>query len=177
MTTFSSVTNKPARWHNWVLLAAAFWLSGSLLVDFLVMPSLFISGMMNQETFSSAGYSLFWLFNRLELLCGAVILTGLLVLRYGRNSFGVLVSGSRSRWSLELGVLLMAIALLYTYVLTPTMGALGMPLDLLQPAAVPAAMDQMHGLYWALEMLKLLSCGLLLRLCYSDVQASLNKSF
>ncbi|HEY9736762.1 MAG TPA: hypothetical protein V6D06_10785 [Trichocoleus sp.] len=170
MTLSSYLPAKPANWHGFVLFAIAFWLSSSLLLDFLVMPGLFVSGMMTQDSFSTAGYSLFWLFNRVEILCGAIVLTGLLVLRQQRSESGILVSGTRSRWSLGLAMLLLGITLAYTYVLTPTMSSLGLPLNLFEPQEVPALMNQMHALYWALEMLKLGACGLLLRLCYSDLR-------
>ncbi|HEY9881766.1 MAG TPA: DUF4149 domain-containing protein [Leptolyngbyaceae cyanobacterium] len=171
--TFSSNFNvKPASWHGIVLFSAAFWLSSSLLIDFLVMPGMFFSGMMSQSNFGTAGYSLFWSFNRLELLCGALILTGILVLRQQRSEAEILVSGARSRWSLELGAFLLGIALLYTYLLTPTMSSLGIPLDLFQSEGTPAGMDQLHAFYWALETLKLAGTAFLLKLCYSDLQAS-----
>ncbi|MBD2260065.1 DUF4149 domain-containing protein [Pseudanabaena sp. FACHB-2040] len=170
MNISSNPRLKPANWHNLVLFAIAFWFSSSVLIDFLIMPGLFVSGMMSQDNFGTAGYSLFWLFNRVEILCGAVVLTGLLVLRHQRDESSVLVSGTRSRWSLELAGVLLGIALIYTYLLTPTMSALGMPLDLFQPQEIPAGMNQMHALYWALEGVKLVASALLLRLCYSDLQ-------
>ncbi|MEO0455491.1 MAG: hypothetical protein AAF152_02765 [Cyanobacteria bacterium P01_A01_bin.114] len=132
------------------------------------MPMMYETGMMEQSGFASAGYSLFWVFNRVEVLCGALILTGLLALRQRRSEFDVLVSGSRSRWSLFTGVGLLAIALVYTYLLTPEMSALGVNLGGGE-AAVPAAMNWMHAAYWALEVLKLAAAGFLLRLCYQDV--------
>ena len=49
------------------------------------------------------------------------------------------------------------------------MGALGAVLDpFATTAAVPAAMDQLHGLYFGLEAVKLLGCGGLLSLLYGD---------
>lgn len=172
MTFISPLTFKPKRWHNSVLFTVAFWLSSSLLIDFLIMPGLFASGMMNQSNFGTTGYSLFWLFNRLELLCGAFILTGLLALRHQRVESKVFVSGVRSRWSLELAIGLLSIALIYTYFLTPTMGALGVSLDPFQPQEIPGSMGQMHAFYWLLEAAKLAGSGVLLRLCYSDLQAA-----
>lgn len=172
MTFSSNLNSKPTSWHSIVLFSAAFWLSSSLLLDFLIMPGMFFSGMMSQSNFGTAGYSLFWLFNRLEVLCAALILTGILVLRQRQAKSEIMVSGTRSRWSLELGAFLLGIALLYTYLLTPAMSALGMPLDLFQPEGIPAGMNQMHAFYWALETLKLVGTAFLLRLCYSDLQAA-----
>jgi hypothetical protein len=167
-------------WESILLAVAAFWLSSSLLLDFLLMPTLYESGMMTAPDFAAAGYSIFWLFNRVELLCGAVILSGLLVLRQQRGSTGVVISGSRSRWALMLGGLLLVIALAYTYVLTPQMGALGIhlsnpavdPLPAAVGQSVPAGMGLLHGLYWALEALKLFAIGWLTKLCYRDVAAA-----
>jgi hypothetical protein len=167
-------------WDSVVLAVAAFWLSSSLLLDFLLMPIMYESGMMMAPNFATAGYSIFWLFNRVEMLCGAAILSGLLVLRQQRGSAGVVISGSRSRWALMLGGLLLAIALTYTYVLTPQMGALGIHLG--NPAVDPFAvatgeaaskgMNALHSLYWGLEALKLFAVGWLIKLCYRDVAAA-----
>jgi hypothetical protein len=152
-------------WESILLAVAAFWLSSSLLLDFLLMPTLYESGMMTAPDFAAAGYS---------------ILSGLLVLRQQRGSTGVVISGSRSRWALMLGGLLLAIALAYTYVLTPQMGALGIhlsnpavdPLPAAVGQSVPAGMGLLHGLYWALEALKLFAIGWLTKLCYRDVAAA-----
>lgn len=172
MNTTSNFIEKPTRWHNVILFSLAFWLSSSLLLDFLIMPGLFMTGMMSQSDFGTAGYSLFWAFNRLELLCGAFILTGLFALRQARNTTAVCVSGTRSRWAVEIAVGLILIGLAYTYVLTPAMGAMGIPLDLFQPNAIPLGMNQLHALYWGLEVIKLLGLGFLLRLSYGDMRTA-----
>ncbi|MEM9162678.1 MAG: hypothetical protein AAGC54_06360 [Cyanobacteria bacterium P01_F01_bin.4] len=169
MTSFSKLSLRQFNWDSAVLLIATFWLSSSVLIDFLVMPMMYETGMMEQPGFASTGYSLFWVFNRVEVLCGALILTGLLALRQRRNQFDVLVSGSRSRWSLIVASGLLAIAMIYTYLLTPEMSALGVNLG--GETTVPTAMNWMHAAYWGLEVLKLAAAGFLLRLCYQDVAA------
>ncbi|ASC69716.1 hypothetical protein XM38_006450 [Halomicronema hongdechloris C2206] len=68
----------------------------------------------------------------------------------------------------ELAGLLLMIPVIYAYGLTPAMSALGLPLDA-TPLAVEPAMNQLHGLYWGLESLKLLTGFALLRLCYGDL--------
>ena len=68
-------------WQTVVMFALGFWLSSSLLIDFLIIPGLSAAGMMTQEGFASAGYLIFGIFNRIELLCAALILTGFLVIR------------------------------------------------------------------------------------------------
>lgn len=160
----------PARWLPWVMAAGAFWLSSSLLLDLVIMPVMYTSGMMAEPGFAPAGYSLFWTFNRLELVCAAVILTGVLALRQPPSEFDVLTHGSRSRWALGIGLLLLTSTLVCTYGLTPEMGALGASLDIFaETPATPVAMDWLHGAYWSLEALKLAGLGLLTVLCYRDM--------
>ncbi|MEL6136150.1 MAG: hypothetical protein AAFQ61_02645 [Cyanobacteria bacterium J06626_23] len=173
MTSFSHLSSQQFRWGSLVLFVATFWLSVSLLLDFLIMPMMYETGMMAQEGFATAGYGLFWMFNRVEMLCAAVILTGLLALhqRVTERANTVLVSGSRSRWALLIGGGLLAIALTYAYFLTPEMSALGLSLDAAGETALPAAMGWMHGLYWTLEALKLAAVVGLVKLCYQDVAA------
>ena len=171
MANTSKLSLHQFNWDALVLLVVTFWLSSSVLLDFFMMPMMYESGMMNEPNFPSAGYGLFWLFNRVEVLCAAAILTGLLVLRQrSRSQFDVLESGSQSRRALMISGLLLAIALLYTYVLTPQMSALGIHLS--DNAEMPAAMGYIHGLYWGLEALKLIAAGWLVKLCYRDIKAA-----
>jgi hypothetical protein len=178
LTNVSKLSNRQFSWNSVALVSATCWLSGSLLLDLVIMPMLYATGMMEQTGFVSAGYSLFWLFNRLELVCAGVLLTAVLALRYNNHllnrSFNVVVSGCRSRWALELGCLLVAIALIYTYGLTPAMSALGVSVETsfeTSPPSIPDAMNWMHGFYWSLEAVKLIGIIGLLKLCYQDVAA------
>jgi hypothetical protein len=62
--------------------------------------------------------------------------------------------------------MLLAIALSYTFILTPYMSGLGMDLDILATTkSVPADMNQMHSMYWVLEASKLGIAGMLLSMC------------
>lgn len=152
--SFSSAS----KWQTILVLVLAFWLSGSLLLDGLVMPSLYAAGMMVEPGFATAGYSLFWIFNRLELLGAATVLTGVLVLRYTQPPLN-----RPGQLSLVLAGLLLAIALVDTYALTPSMSALGLHLNwLTADADVPAGMNQLHLSYWVLDLVKFSACGLLL---------------
>ena len=161
MTAFSSVGLKHSAWQTTILVALGFWLSGSLLLDWVIIPSLYGAGMMGQASFATAGYSVFWIFNRIELLCAALVLTGLLVLRNTGNA-----SRQIGNKVIILSVLLLTIALIYTYVLTPYMSALGMQLNLFEQAAgMPAGMTQMHEGYWVLEATKLIMGGTLMGWC------------
>jgi len=169
MNSLSLPHLKAPNWVTMVLVALMFWFSSSLLLDVVIMPALFVGGMMSQPGFGPAGYGLFWVFNRLELVCAAVILTGLLVHRQHSAGDGIVVSGLRSRWALEVAAGLLAIGLVFTYLLTPAMGALGADLNPFAPRlALPVGMDQLHALYFGLEGLKLVGCGLLLKFYFQD---------
>ncbi|MEM1240138.1 MAG: DUF4149 domain-containing protein [Cyanobacteria bacterium P01_H01_bin.26] len=176
MTQFTlplpKLSHRQFAWDSGVLFLAIFWLGGSLILDLVVMPMLYMSGMMTAPGFASAGYSLFELFNHVEMLLSGLILTGVLAMRQQPAEGAIEVSGSRSRWALMLAIGLVAIALIYAYVLTPYMGALGIALDL--PGIihiVPTTMGWMHGAYWLLESTKVLLLGCLLSLCYGDIAA------
>lgn len=161
--TFDDGYKRPA-WQTIVIVALGFWLSTSLIVDLIVMPGLFAAGMMQQAGFASAAYSIFWIFNRVELLCAASILTGLLALRGTSNLYRQV-----RRWSIFLSVLLLAIALIYTYIMTPQMSGLALRLNLFDPIiGMPEGMLQMHEGFWMLETLKFASGVTLLSWCYKD---------
>jgi Domain of unknown function (DUF4149) len=108
MTAFITSNPKRFNWQMIVVSSLAFWLSSSILLDFIIMPSMFFTGMMEEPNFASAGYSLFSIFNRVELLCAAVILTGAVTLRMTQAAkFG-------GRQGALLALSLLAIALTYT---------------------------------------------------------------
>lgn len=164
MTAITSIGLKRPAWQTTVILTVAFWLSSSLLLDWVIMPSLYATGMMTQPGFATAGYSIFWIFNRIELLCAGLVLTGILVSRRTQ-----ITSRLASSKALFLSLLLLTIALIYTYFLTPQMSAVGIQLNLFDSVAdVPTAMNQLHGSYWVLEAVKLVASGTLLGLCYRN---------
>ena len=163
-TLMSNFAMRRPGWQTAIVFTLAFWLSSSLLLDLIVMPSLYATGMMSQPGFAAAGYVLFWLFNRIELLCAALVLTGLFVLRRTQDSYH-----RKGFLGVVLAAILLAIALIYTYVLTPQMSGLGVQLNLFnQVLEVPATMNQLHSSYWGLEMLKFATGGWLLSLCYRN---------
>ncbi|NER78928.1 MAG: DUF4149 domain-containing protein [Leptolyngbya sp. SIO1D8] len=166
---FSQTTSSRVHWLPWILVTTGFWISSNIVLDFLVMPVMQVSGMTTQNDFAAAGYTLFWSFNRLELLCAAIILTGVLALRRSPGEFDIGRGGSRCRWALALGLGLLSLTLVDTYVLTPHMSALAVSLDALSnTATMTSAMNWFHGLYWGLEILKLGSLAFLGQLCYLD---------
>ncbi len=160
MTATTNSAFSPNKWRVLVMSALAFWLSSSILLDFVVMPNMYAAGMMNQPGFASAGYQLFEVFNHLEVVCAALVLTGMLIIR----------NGVGDRWQVYLAAGLLAITLIYTYGLTPEMGALGLQLDQFQVREAPALMNQMHSGYWFLEILKLAMAGALLKANYRQAQ-------
>ncbi len=153
--------DKLFNWQVIVTLTLATWLGASLLLDFVIMPGLYLSGMMTQADFPMAGYLIFSTFNRFELLCAAFVLTGVLVLCRTTGQFA-----TTGRTGIILSLFLMATALIYTYSLTPEMTALGAEFNLFDPAPIiPAGMEQLHQSYWGLEAMKLVVAGILLVLC------------
>jgi hypothetical protein len=161
MNTISNVEFKRPIWQTVVLLTLGFWLSASLLLDWVIMPSLYISGMMSQSGFATAGYGIFWNFNRLELLSSGVVLTGVLALRKTQPQW--------HRTALVLSLLLIAVSAVNTYFLTPQMSAIGMQLNLFQNAVeVPANMNLMHGGYWVMEAVKLVAGSTLIAWSLQD---------
>lgn len=164
MQGFSPRNSKPVSWSTVIMFTLGFWLSGSLVFDFLVVPGMLTSGMMNESGFASAGYLIFGTFNHVELICAATILAGCLVYRYG-DRLTSQVNGK----SLFTATMLLIIALAYTYILTPQMSAMGMSLDMFAtPESTPTSMAVMHLVYWVLEVIKLVAVTLLLRGFYRN---------
>ncbi|MDJ0897978.1 MAG: hypothetical protein QNJ55_04145 [Xenococcus sp. MO_188.B8] len=149
-------------WSAIIMFALGFWLSSSLVFDCLVIPGLLSSGMMSQDGFASAGYTIFGTFNHVELICAAIILAGSLVWNYS-SSLGQLKI-DRSIW---FAGMLLAIAIIYTYILTPQMSAWGMSLtssESMERITMP--MKTMHIAYWSLEATKLILATSLLSKFY-----------
>ena len=170
MITTSGNTNRTAnqddRWQRIVMITLAFWLSGSVIVDLIIMPGLAAAGMTTQPGFASAGYLLFGVFNHLELLCGALVMTGLLVIGSHQNI-------TPSKRSIVLSGILLAISLIYTYILTPEMSGWGLQLNLFEPVkSLSGTMIEMQYSYWLLELGKLVAGTLILLEC--DRQKSIH---
>lgn len=161
---FSIGATSASRWQTLAIGGLSFWLSGSLILDLVIMPTLWATGMMESSGFASASYSIFWIFNRLELLCAAAILSGIWAL--SKSSSHV----NRKPEMFASAVMLMAIAMTYTFVLTPYMSGLGIDLDIFATTkSLPVEMNQMHSIYWVLEASKLGIAGMLLSLCNRSI--------
>jgi hypothetical protein len=159
MNTISSVEYKRPIWQSVAILTLGFWLSASLVLDWVIMPSLYVSGMMTQESFATAGYVIFWNFNRMELVAAGVVLTSVLALMRTPSNL--------PRRGIVLPVLLLAVSLMETYFLTPQMSAIGLHLNLFQTTTeIPANMNLLHGSYWFLETVKIIAGCTLFNWCW-----------
>jgi hypothetical protein len=168
MSALTTSKAQPFDWKTIILSVLAFWLSGSLLLDLVLMPTMYATGMMSEPGFATAGYTIFGVFNRIELLCAALVLTGILVMR---NTQGL--ASQAFQWMVPLAIGLLGIVLVCTYGLAPEMSALGLRLNLFEPAAeVPAVMNQMHMEYWVLELMKLAATSILLGFCYRQKEVA-----
>lgn len=157
MLTGSQVHVKKTGWQTLLFSTLLLWLGGSLVLSLIVMPSLYTAGMMAEPGFVSAGYSLFWIFNRVELLAAGLVLTAIL---------GMVINHiSTHREHLILGLALLVITLVETYLLAPSMSAFGLSLDLFTVGqANPILMNQLQVGYWGLELVKWVSIGWLLQI-------------
>ncbi|WP_017304039.1 DUF4149 domain-containing protein [Spirulina subsalsa] len=172
MASYSNQWSKPLNWQLVVLATLGFWLSSSVVIDFVILPSLYASGMMAQEGFIGAGYLVFGIFNRLELLCAGLITTCFLVLHFYHHHLSKLID----RGSLILSGVLLTIALIYTYILTPQMSGFGLHLNLFDSgvSSLSNTMVAMQFGYWGLELAKLVIGAVLVRWCYREMRESLS---
>jgi len=158
MDIISDDKQNPTQWSVVIFVTLCFWLSASLVLDFVIIPSLMEAGMMTQPSFASAGYSMFGIFNHIELLCAAIILSGIFVLTKSH-----ILPKKQQQWSIILSSLLLGIAFICSYVLTPQMSGLGLDLNWFEStSAMPAEMMELHAGYWGLELMKFLVGGILL---------------
>lgn len=154
MTVVSKVGFRSVIWHRGLAFVLACWLGSSLFLDFVVMPSLFAAGMMTQPDFATAGYGIFWIFNRLELLFAALVMTGVLAKYQAKDE---------KLTQIALSIVLLSSTIVCTYLLAPQMSSLGLHLNFFEPATVPGNMNQLHMSYWLVEVCKLAAAGYLLR--------------
>jgi len=148
------------QWSKLITFCLALWIGGSLVLDFVVMPSLYEAGMMSMASFASVGFLTFERFNHLELFAAALTLTGVLVM----IAQGGLQGQRRS--AISRAVILLGIALGYTYFLTPHMSSLGLNLNLFETVEINSpTMNWLHLSYWAIEAVKLSMAGWLLHQC------------
>ena len=108
MDIVSSAKRNPTQWSVVVFITLCFWLSASLVLDFVIIPSLMQAGMMTEPGFISAGYSMFGLFNHIELLCAGIILSGFLILK--RNQ---VLPQQQQQWSTILAVCLLLLVVTF----------------------------------------------------------------
>lgn len=152
MNISKKIINKELNWQGIITSALAFWISGSLLLDFVLIPSLSVGGMMNDGGFASVGYILFGIFNRLEIICASLVVTVALAYYFQRR-----FEQRKQIIFLLFANLLFFIALAYTYVFTPHLSAWGLSLNEFASAGeMPPAMISWHEGFWFLEGIKYL---------------------
>jgi hypothetical protein len=147
--------------HRAIGLVLALWWGGTALLDFVVMPTLYVAGMMDSTSFASAGSLLFLTVNQLEMLLGAIVFAAVLAHRHEPE-----VEAHQSLGGLGLPLVMLAIVMVDRYVLTPQMAGMGVQLEWLAGTTMTSGMMAMHLGYWALEATKLLAAGVLLTRCF-----------
>lgn len=162
----NALSNTPSKvlglgWRTTIALTLSVWLGATLLLDLVVMPTLYVTGMVIEPGFASAGYTLFSIFNRVELVGAALVLSGLMAWNYSEH-----LQLLRSKSTAIFAVLIFLIPLICLYGLTPVMSSLSLNLDLFNGQGIPELMFPMQGLYWALESLKLAGIITLLGVCH-----------
>jgi hypothetical protein len=164
MNTLLDRVSKPVNWSTTMMFTLGFWLSGSLVFDFVAIPCLLASGMMSETGFASAAYLMFGVFNRIELVCAALVLTSCFVF-FKQHS----LERQKEILSLILASVLLVISLGYTYIFTPQISSLGLQLNLLDSTTqLTERMSLLHQGYWLLEAIKLVVGAFLLRWCYRN---------
>ena len=154
--------HKSVNWHAIIIGSLAFWLSGSFLLDFIIIPSLSATGMMNEGGFASAGFVIFSIFNHIELVCAALVLIGALVFYFRHH----LQDKKQFLW-LTFSAILLLIPLAYTYLFTPNLSGWGLSLHQFGVSSeMPEQMLVWHGGYWFLEIVKYVLGITILRWCY-----------
>jgi hypothetical protein len=149
-------------WKTMIAIALLLWLGASLAIDLAAMPALYLGGMMERADFAPVGWLLLGSVNRAGLVVSALVLAGAIALGY-RHEMGRL----GERLLVAIAALLLVIALVQTYWLTPTMAGLSASLSWVDPApiALPVSMKLLHGGYFGLETLKLVLSASVLGLC------------
>ena len=162
MNTIFSTTRKEINWSAIILFSLGFWLSGSFVLDFILIPCLSAGGMMTGTDFPSVAFLIFGVFNHIEIVCACLILTGILVFS-SKDYF----STERKTPNILLAIVLLMIALAYTYVFVPHLTAWGL---LFNPyggqTVMPSAMIYWQVGYWLLEIVKFTIAGILLNWHY-----------
>ncbi|MBL1209044.1 MAG: hypothetical protein FWJ34_04765 [Geminocystis sp. GBBB08] len=168
MNTISHSNHQEHKEINWsaiILFALGFWLSGSLLLDFVLIPALSASGMMAQSGFPSAGFTIFGVFNRIELICASLVLTCAFVFSFNHD-----FNSKKQALFVTFSSLLFLIALAYTYLFTPHLSAWGLCLNQFNTVTtMPSEMILWHKGYWILEGLKYVFGFNLLRWSYNNL--------
>ena len=166
MNTITQLNKKNINWSGIILFSLGFWMSASLLLDAVIIPCLSATGMMAQEEFSSSLYLIFGTFNHIELICAGMILSTVLVFRHYHN-----FTDKQQNWATIISIALFAIAIIYTYLITPQLTAWGLEFNFNlfnSIQTMPKEMISLQGGYWVLEAIKLFAGISLLKIFYTS---------
>lgn len=160
--SFPNPADRLAGRSPWQVVAAitlGLWLGGSLLLDLVVMPALYMAGMTASDGFAAAGSMLFGWVDHLELLAAGLVLAAVLALAVSQG-------GRFAGWGLTLAIALLGLTAIETYWLVPSMAATSLSLNWAEAAGgLAPAMTVWHSSFFAVEILKVLGCGALLLTC------------
>ncbi|NJN75313.1 MAG: hypothetical protein HC796_02445 [Synechococcaceae cyanobacterium RL_1_2] len=172
MQLFPKPDFEKLNWSTLAFMVLGFWLSASLILDLLVMPSFYAEGMMQSVNFISVLYSIFSVFNRVELVCGGLILTSVFVFT-NHHDF----SPRKEKLSITLALVLIAIAATFTYLLTPELTGMGLSLGVFERTeTMPQAMVSLQSSYWVLEAIKLIAGLTLVKMIYQNSFTNFSQS-
>lgn len=169
---FSKPDFDKVNWSTLAFMVLGFWLSTSLILDLLVMPTFYAEGMMQSVDFISVLHGIFSVFNRVELVCACLILTSAFVF-INHHDF----SPSKEKFTVALALLLTAIALIFTYILTPQLTGMGLALGIFERSeTMPQAMINVQASYWILEAIKFIAGLTLVKMIYGNFPVDLGQS-
>ncbi len=162
MDLLANRQHKSVNWTAIIFGSLAFWLSGSFILDFVVIPSLSVTGMMETADFASAGFTIFGIFNHIELFCSALVLTGVLVVGFLDH-----FDDKKEVLFAVFSSILLLITVAYTYAITPNLTGWGLSLhQFATTVEMPKSMIMWQGGYWLLEAVKFVLGLTILRWCY-----------
>lgn len=166
MDLLAGKQHKSINWTAIIFGSLAFWLSGSFILDFVVIPSLSVTGMMETADFASAGFTIFSIFNHIELVCASLVLTGILVVGFLNN-----FQGKKQVLFTIFSAVLFLITLAYTYAIIPNLTGWGLSIhQFTNSAEMSKSMIMWQESYWILEAIKFVLGGIILRWCYDAQQ-------
>jgi uncharacterized membrane protein len=123
-------------------LAVALWIGGMAALDFVDAPLRFATPALSRNQAVALGQAVFARFNRIEVACGIVALAAAVVAR-------------SARWTVAVTALMLLLAIVQTFYLTPEITRLAAGLDFVNRTPGDpryAAIRSLHGIYAMVEI-------------------------